>query len=416
MSTPTAPPRGMRDLLPEEVRLRDRAAAVIQASYERFGFAHIETPALEHIGWLTSGEGGDNEKLIYKVLKRGAKLDLEAAGGEDDLVDFGLRYDLTVPLARFYAANQGQLPNPFKALQMGPVWRAERPQKGRYRQFTQCDIDVLGDATVFAEVELLAATTATLADLGLDDTVVRVNDRRLLTALVTGCGFPAERTGAVLISLDKLDKLGLDGVAEDLGKTGFEAAPIAAVTALLSEAGDDLEAFVARLPADDGVAEARQRLATLLSSLPSERKVVFDPTLVRGMGYYTGPIFEVVREGLGYSLAGGGRYDEMIGRMQGRPVPACGISIGFERVVLELQAQADAAGGPRRIALLHEADDPPAALLAWCDERRAAGEVATLYRRRKNAKAQLSELAAAGFDGYARFRTDGPVEVQDLRA
>jgi histidyl-tRNA synthetase len=409
----------MRDLLPTEVARRDRAAGAIQATFESFGFRRIETPAVEHIGLLTSGQGGENEKLIFKVLKRGKKLDVAGASHEDDVVDFGLRYDLTVPLARFYAQNQGQLLQPFKAIQIGSVWRAERPQKGRYRQFTQCDIDVLGEAGPLAEIELIAATAASMAAVGLADVQLRINDRQLLSAMVGSCGFAADVENQVFVSLDKLDKIGVEGVSTELSKHGHSASAIEALMTLLADRDGGLPALAAALgDAHPGTQAAVERLTTILSAfdgrLPGGGALSFDPTLVRGMGYYTGPIFELGLDGLGYSLAGGGRYDAMIGSLQGRDVPACGFSIGFERVLLVLAERGwQTESAAARIALLHD-DGDPAALLSAAEALRSEGASVSLYRHRKNTARQLEELRDAGFTAFARYSSSAEPELRSL--
>ena len=414
---PVAPPRGMRDLLPSQVRLRDRCEAIIRSSYASFGFDAVETPALEHIELLTGGQGGDNEKLIYKVMKRGDKLDLAAASSPDELVDYGLRYDLTVPLARYYANNQGQLPTPFKALQIGSVWRAERPQKGRFRQFTQCDIDVLGEASIAAEVDLVAATTATLAALGLRGFRVRLNDRRLLSRLVVAAGFDPAREASVLVSLDKLDKLGAAGVRVELLSAGHAEA---AADALLDVLGRGAEGLAQAAVGDDAavaaLADLQRLCAAFAAGLPGGGELVLDPTLVRGMGYYTGPVFEVELEGYGFSIAGGGRYDEMIGGLLGRPVPACGFSIGFERVVLVLEERGEGAPHGERVALLFDPqhDDLGAVSAAGSALRGSAQRVVSLLPARKNQGAQLGELQRHGFTHVVRFRADQAPELRPL--
>lgn len=430
MKTNTAPARGMRDLLPAEVERRDHAAAVIMAAYERFGYRRVETPALEHIGLLCSGEGGDNEKLIYKVMKRGDKLDLAGAKSPDDLVDFGLRYDLTVPLARFYAEHAGELPKPFRAIQIGPVWRAERPQKGRYRQFTQCDIDVLGEESILAEVELIRATVTALSELGLKGLTVRLNDRRLLAAFVQGCGFQSDRAGDVLITIDKLDKSGVDGVRKELSGKGHEAAAIdKALTVLTAMAeGREAEAFEAyRLlctPGDGGPGDAavKQVENDLLSmnqivnrSLPDGTTVTIDPTLVRGMGYYTGAIFEVLMEGYPFSMAGGGRYDKMIGRISGRDVPACGFSIGFERVVMVLEDQGLSPPRIRRkVALLYSTEADIADTMGQASTLRDDGHSVTVVVQRKKLGKQIDELKALGYDDFCVPQDGKPLELRSL--
>ena len=401
-----APVRGMRDLLPPECELRDWAVGRILDVYRRFGFARIETPALEHLALLTGGQGGENEKLIFKVLKRGEKLDLAAAQSEEDLSDEGLRFDLTVPLARYYAANQAALPQPFKAIQIGSVFRAERPQKGRFRQFTQCDIDVIGEAGEVAEIELILATTEALAALGLSGFTVRLNDRRVLRAIAAALGVgEATQQDKLFIALDKLDKLGVEGVLK-------EAAPLLPTL----EARERLRELLAAGSGSELVAQLSERepslraasgavdaiVAVLEPLLAAVARVEFDSTLVRGMGYYTGPIFEISMEGAPGSIAGGGRYDRMIGRMLGREVPACGFSIGFERVIgllTERGAKAPRAGAC--FALLYEPGvDSLQRVMAEAAARRGAVEgntVAVFARRRKVGK-QLDDLEKAGFD------------------
>lgn len=400
--TDTSPARGMRDVLPAEVELRDHAREVILATYRRFGYSHIETPALETIERLTGSEGGENEKLIYKVLKRGDKLDLTREGlAAEDLVDLGLRYDLTVPLARFYARHHAELPRPFKAIQVGPVWRAERPQKGRYRQFTQCDIDVLGEAGALAEVDLLAATTEALAALGLSDFQVRLNDRRVLTKMASRCGLPPERHDEVFIAVDKADKIGWDGVGDELVGRGLDAGPVGELVAALRD-GDPTAL-------DDGPewAALGEIARDVEGQLGAAGTVTLDPTLVRGMGYYTGPIFEVGVEGLPHSIAGGGRYDRMVGRMLGTDVPACGFSIGFERVVALLQEQREAGrssmpSAPRRVAVLCEGGEHRGGALEKARALRTEGFWASLVGARpaKKRGKQLDELQRHGFDGW----------------
>jgi histidyl-tRNA synthetase len=311
------PPRGMRDFLPAEKAKRESVLGVIKGVYSSFGFQEVETPALENLDRLTSGQGGDNEKLAYRVMKRGAELDsaLESLESVDVLADLGLRFDLTVPLTRFYATNRSSLPSVFKAIQMGPVWRAERPQKGRYRQFVQCDIDIIGDDSVLAEIELLNASLAALDALGLSKAVIRVNHRELLLSLLDSFGVKEADRSSALITLDKLDKIEVTGVVSELRER------------LGDEVADKANAWL--LAADLTVPSA---LSPLFSAVDAGR-LRFDPTLVRGMGYYTGTIFEIEMPGEGSAIGGGGRYDGMVGKWLGTDVPAVGISIGFERVV-----------------------------------------------------------------------------------
>ena len=361
MKIDNSPARGMRDLLPADVAVRDHVLESISAVYRRFGYQRIETPALEHIDRLSSGEGGDNEKLIFEVLRRGLPPEVPPGTPLRELVDLGLRYDLTVPLTRFYGNNHASLPMPFRSLQVGPVWRADRPQRGRYRQFYQCDIDMIGEPSVLAEAELIEATTEALAAIGLTGTTVRVSDRRFLAALASDCGVPAEEQDTFFITVDKLDKIGWDGVQAELAELGFEPAQVAAaeekIQGLIGVPADMLADALGRsvpgLPAEvvadlSATAASLERLATARSL-----NWQFDPTLVRGMGYYTGQVFEIVHPDMSRSVAGGGRYDKLIGRSLGHDVPACGFSIGFERIVDLLSRGAvpgrgRGAGGGRR--------------------------------------------------------------------
>ena len=418
----TAPPRGMRDVLPPEVELRDRASSTILATYKRYGFRRVETPALENLKLLLGSGGGENEKLIYKVLKRGAKLDAATIQREEDLADLGLRFDLTVPLARYYAQNRATLPDPFKAIQIGPVWRAERPQKGRFRQFTQCDIDILGVASEIAEIELILATSAALVALGLERPRIRVNDRRILSGMATHCGVPAARHAEFFITLDKLDKIGRDGVERELREAGYDDGAIAKLFDLALSAEDGtpdarLERLARLVPA---AAEAAEGLRTIVRAVAPEAgdraTLVFDPSLVRGMGYYTGPIFEALHGAGTSAIAGGGRYDRMVGRLLGHDVPACGFSIGFERVISILEERQGKTAAERdRIAFLVDRDDPISDVVASASRLRDGERVVSLTLKRKNLAKQLDDLADEGFGAYAILRRGGEAsEVKPL--
>jgi len=426
----TTPPRGMRDVLPVEVELRDRAVSIILATYRRYGFCRIETPALENLRLLLQSGGGENEKLIFKVLKRGAKLDA-AVSHEDELADLGLRFDLTVPLARYYAHNRAELPDPFKAVQIGPVWRAERPQKDRFRQFTQCDIDVLGEASGLAEIELILATSEALMSLGLENPRIRLNDRRILTAIASACGIPAPRHGDFFITLDKLDKLGRESVERELREAGLGADVVAKLFGLVSPSGGDgtSEATLDRLnrigASVPGAREFVEGLATIVATVRGEAAgrfgIEFDPALVRGMGYYTGPIFEAMHAGYASSIGGGGRYATMLGRLLKQDLPACGFSIGFERVISILMQREQRGGAPRPapspLALLIESPDGLAEVLAEAGRLRRDGRSVSLMVKRKNVGRQLDDLARAGFGGYAMYRAgQGALEVKPLVA
>ncbi|HEU5190299.1 MAG TPA: histidine--tRNA ligase [Methylomirabilota bacterium] len=424
----TTPPRGMRDLLPAEVELRDAATREILAVYRAFGYRRIETPALESLRLLVGSDGGENEKLIFKVLKRGE--DLEGAlraGGE--LAEHGLRFDLTVPLARYYAENHARLPDPLKAIQIGPVWRAERPQKGRFRQFTQCDIDVLGVASGVAEVELILATAEALTRLGLADLTVRVNDRRLLGAIARHCGFPESAQGGFFIAFDKLDKIGPEGVLSELRGDGADSAAVERFERLLptlQKGGLSLDALPALLGPDAAAAGvAFESLAGILrtvnQAMPTGARAEFDPTLVRGMGYYTGTIFEATSPAYPSAIAGGGRYDKMIGRMINRDVPACGFSIGFERLIGILSERAQAPGAPatagagaRRVAFLVDEHGDLTPALAASRALRTGGDLVSLEVKRKNLGKQLETLATHGFTAYATCEAGGAPTVKPL--
>lgn len=410
------PVTGMKDILPAEMQIREYVMSQIKETYRSFGFSQIETPCVEHIENLTSKQGGDNEKLIFKILKRGEKLNLETAQTESDVVDGGLRYDLTLPLSRYYANNSASLPSPFKALQMGSVWRADRPQKGRFRQFVQCDIDILGDATCMAEIELILATTTALGKICKDEKfTVRINDRNILKAMAVYSGFPEEAMDQVFITLDKLDKIGMDGVQAELKENGFAEESIAKYTELLSSVTDDSQGVLNLGQAlngvlGDGVAENLAHIMdTVASVLDTEAdcRLVFDPTLVRGMGYYTGTIFEVSVEGLGYSVAGGGRYDKMIGKFTGMDTPACGFSIGFERIVgMLLDSGFSVPSAGSKTAYLFEKGLDPEALaevIKEAMEARKAGAQVLVAQMNKNKKFQKEQLMKEGYEEFKEF-------------
>jgi histidyl-tRNA synthetase len=411
----------MRDFLPADKAKREHALGVIRRTYAAHGFDEIETPVVEDVVRLHSGLGGDNEKLAFSVLRRGLDVDdLQNAAASGDilsLADLGLRFDLTVPLARFYATHRAELPPVFRAVQVAPVWRAERPQKGRFRQFVQCDIDIIGEAGQLAEVELITATAAALEALGLRGCTIRINDRRILTALLEFCGFEESRYEQVLISIDKLDKIGAEGVVAELADNGADAAAVlggilAGIEPSMAEGGVALtvEAITSVLPDGidtDAVAEL-EALAHALSSLPDGVQLRFDPTLVRGMGYYTGTIFEISHPASGSSVGGGGRYDGMIGRFLGTDVPACGFSIGFERVVDLIDMPESASQDA--VVLVYDAHVPISQLAAVKSALVEAGRRVRLEKRTKNLKAVLDRAAADGFVAFA-FVTPETVRI-----
>ena len=412
MSLKKKPVTGMKDILPAEMQIRDYILGQIKETYRSFGFSSIETPCVEHIENLLSKQGGDNEKLIFKILKRGEKLDLETAQTENDLTDGGLRYDLTLPLSRYFANNAASLPTPFKALQIGNVWRADRPQKGRFRQFMQCDIDILGDATSQAEIELILATTTALSRIcpGRGFTV-RINDRRILRAMAVSSGFPEDDIDKVFITVDKMDKIGTDGVKAELLENGYSEASADRYLELMNQASPDAAGVRKMGELLKGVLEdgAAENLARIMETVTEVSQVgcqlVFDPTLVRGMGYYTGTIFEVSMEGFGGSVAGGGRYDRMIGKFTGIDTPACGFSIGFERIVtILLDAGFTVPEGNGKEAWLFEKGmgaDRLTAIMKEAMAARAEGKMVLVAQMNKNKKFQKEQL---GKEGYLEFK------------
>ncbi len=428
MAMKKKPVTGMKDILPREMEIRDYAIGLIKETYKTFGFTSVETPAMEHIENLSSNQGGENEKLIFKVLKRGDKLssavnklvESGAADGEEgvnvgSLTDSGLRYDLTLPLSRYYSNNANDLPSPFKALQIGNVWRADRPQRGRYRQFTQCDIDILGEPSNLAEIELILATTTTLGRIGFKNFEIRINERRILKAMAAYAGFKEEDTEEVFIILDKMDKIGLDGVTEEL-KEHFDAASVDKYVALFSGLHDKRSvaegcAFLMDTLGDfldPEIAKSLEEIETAVNaSKEAEFELVFDPTLVRGMGYYTGTIFEIAIPEFGGSCGGGGRYDHMVGKFAGHDVPACGFSIGFERIILLLMESGfQIPNRAKKVAYLVEKNYPVEKLVEVMNQAKAErknGKEVLVVRRNKNAKFQKDNLAEQGYEEIVEF-------------
>ena len=411
MNLKKKPVTGMKDILPREMEIRDYVIRLIKETYASFGFSSIETPGVEHIENLSSKQGGENEKLIFKILKRGEKLKLSEAESEADLVDGGLRYDLTVPLSRYYANNANNLPSPFKALQMGNVWRADRPQRGRFRQFMQCDIDILGEPSILAEIELILATSTLVGKLKFSDFTIRINDRRILKAMAASCGFPEESFDTVFIILDKMDKIGPDGVAKELAEEGFDQAGIDAYMELFRNVTPDLAGIRYLGEKLSGFLDEKiaQDLVTIIESVDAVKtanfRLVFDPTLVRGMSYYTGPIFEISIDGFSGSVGGGGRYAEMIGRFTGTQTCACGFSIGFERIVMLLmEKDFQVPGAGEKIAYLLEKGISREKMLEAfreAESERAQGRQVSMNMMKKNKKFQKEQLAA---EGYAQIR------------
>ena len=407
------PVTGMKDILPAEMQVRDYVTGLIKETYKSFGFSPIETPCVEHIENLCSKQGGDTEKLIFKIMKRGEKLNLETAQSEADLTDSGLRYDLTVPLSRFYSNNANDLPTPFKALQMGSVWRADRPQRGRFRQFVQCDIDILGEPTCLAEIELILATTTLLGKLNFKDFKVRINERRILKAMASYSGFTEDQYDQVFIILDKMDKIGWDGVKAELIESGYPEANVEKYVTMFDEmekAEDALAYLSEKLSGvleEDVIENLRTIRTSVEATAASQFQLVFDPTLVRGMSYYTGTIFEIEMAEFGSSVAGGGRYDKMIGKFTGKDTPACGFSIGFERIITILMEQNfQVPGTSGKKAFLIEKNMPAEKLCEVLKEAKAereAGAQVLVALMNKNKKFQKEQLSKEGYTEFKEF-------------
>ena len=413
MALSKKPVTGMKDILPEEMQIRDYVIGVIKETYGKFGFNSIETPCMENIANLTSKQGGDNEKLIFKILKRGEKLNVADATTEEEVVDGGLRYDLTVPLVRYYSNNAAQLPAPFKALQMGNVWRADRPQRGRFRQFMQCDIDILGEPSNLAEIELILATTTTLGRLGFKGFEIRINDRQILKAMAAYSGFPEDSYDSVFITLDKMDKIGLEGVEAELLEKGFSKECVDKYLGLYQELSEQ-ENGVAYLAQtlqgvlEPSVSEGLQEIIDSVSATKSsDFKMVFDATLVRGMSYYTGTIFEISMPEFGAACGGGGRYDRMVGKFTGQDVPACGFSIGFERIVMLLMENGfKVPSRNKKVAYLIEkgvGGEKLCEVIAKAQEARKDGTQVLVARMNKNKKFQKDQLTAEGYEEFEEF-------------
>ena len=416
MALKKKPVTGMKDVMPAEMEIRDYLIGLIKDTYKTFGFQSMETPCVEHIENLCSKQGGDNEKLIFKILKRGEKLKIDEAKEENDLVDGGLRYDLTVPLARYYSNHANELPSPFKALQIGSVWRADRPQKGRFRQFVQRDIDILGEASNLAEIELILATTAMLGKLDFKNFTVCINDRNILKSMAAYSGFKEEDYDEVFIVLDKMDKIGPEGVEAELIEMGYTSESVKTYLSLFDEVASDVSGvrYLKEKLGDYLSDETADGLELIMSSVEAAKecdfKLQFTPTLVRGQSYYTGTIFEVTMDDFGGSVAGGGRYDKMIGKFTGQDTPACGFSIGFERIVmLLLENGYKVPGGRQKKAYLLEKKLPKEAMLkvlALAKADREAGRQVLIVNMKKNKKFQKEQLIEDGYTEIADCYAD----------
>lgn len=415
MAKSLLPSKGMRDFLPEDKALREKMMEMIRHEYTKHGFMEIETPIVENLDRLVDSDGGENTKLIYKILKRGEKLQLDKPNQkEDDLADLGLRFDLTLPLSRYYCNNMNELPKIFKAMQTGYVYRAERPQKGRFRGFVQCDMDIMGDATNTAEIELIHAISSTLRRLELKNFTIKINDRRLLLGAIESCGFEAADHGKVCIILDKADKIGVEGVAKELEKEGFGTSQVEALMKMMNEIEvNGLDGLKTRGICPEAVESLEQIIGTIEGLTAGEYSIKFDFTLVRGMGYYTGTIFEIAYTNLGYSIGGGGRYDKMIGSFIGQDIPAVGFSIGFERIFEILKEEGNSFFKPKQLALIYSDTDSIKEVMDKADAFRADYDAVSLFRREKKFGKQLERLAKFGFQFFASY-DQGVAEVKEL--
>lgn len=415
MAISVQPVRGTRDYLPEEMRVRDAIKSIILRSYENSGFSKIQTPILEDINRLDKSEGGENLNMIFKILKRGQKLDLKKEGlVENDLADLGLRFDLTLPLSRYYANNRAKLRTPFKVIQIGQVFRAERPQKGRLRQFYQCDIDIIGDPTHEAEIELIHTTAKTLIKIGFDDFTVRINDRRILFDMIEYAGFAKEDVLSVCITFDKLDKISIDGVEKELIEKGYPKEAINKFMEAVAAGHSGGVAAMADYCKDKSVIEDMKYIIESIEKISKGNyKIEYDKSLVRGMGYYTGTIFEIVSPKFNSSIAGGGRYDKMIGNLIGEDVPAVGFSIGFERIA-EIILSGDNIifnDEEKRIALLYDKSDDFVEVLEKSDDLREQGYDVCIMVKGKKLGKQLNSLENEGFNKAFIF---GQEEIKEL--
>lgn len=408
MSRSLLPSKGMRDFLPEDKALREKMMEIIRSEYTKHGFLEIETSIIEDLNRLVNSDGGENTKLIFKILKRGEKLQLDQETlKEDDLADLGLRFDLTLPLSRYYCNNMNELPKIFKAMQTGYVYRAERPQKGRFRGFVQCDMDIMGDPTNVAEMELIHAISSTLNRLGLKDFTIKINDRRLLLAVIASCGFGEADYGKVCITLDKADKIGVKGVSEELLKEGYAPKMVEALMTVMNKIeSEGLEGLKAQGICPEAVESLEEIIRTIETLDSGKYNITFDFTLVRGMGYYTGTIFEIAYSNLGYSVAGGGRYDKMIGSFIGQDIPAVGFSIGFERIFEILKEEGNQFFNPTQLALLYSETDLMSDVMRKADELRADYDAVSIFKKEKKFGKQLERLSKFGFTAFAVYKEE----------
>jgi len=380
----TNPAKGTQDVLPEDMALRNYVQDTIRNTYKERGFTQIQTPSIENIELLTNSDGGENLRMLFKILKRGEKLDVSQ--GEESLTDLGLRFDLTLPLSRYYANNRNDLPTPFKAIQIGDVWRAERPQKGRYRQFMQCDVDIIGEKSIVSEIELLTTVPEAIKRLGFDNFTIKINDRRLLKEMVLEAKIDESQFGSVCITLDKVDKIGVDGVRSELASKELSEVQI---DALIKRMDTKLE---------DMTSEAAGEIKQIIDIVSKYYPIEFDPTLVRGMGYYTGAIFEVQSSEFKGSLGGGGRYDNLLNKYQNDPIPAVGFSIGFERIVDLLKSKGVKATTDEKIAYVYVDPSFLEKAVDLSQTTNREGKITSIYQVKRNKLGKkINRLEQEGF-------------------
>lgn len=413
MKISALPVRGTKDYLPNEVELRDYIRSKIEESYKSFGFQKINTPVMEDIERLNKSDGGENLSMIFKLLKRGQKLDLSKPDiSEDDLVDSGLRYDLTLPLSRYFANNRQLLNMPFKSIQIDKVFRAERPQKGRLREFFQCDIDIIGDNSINAEMELIAATTTALNNIGFSDFTIRINDRRILTDMILSAGFSADDVMSVCIIFDKLDKIGIDGVKAELIEKEYASNLVEKFINIINEAEENALDTAEKYCKNKEIVENIKKVLEFSNSISNGNfKAVYDKSLVRGMGYYTGMVFEIASPKFGSSVGGGGRYDNMIGTFLGESVPAVGFSIGFERICAIFTDEGFIPPSSKKIILAYNSEDNFVDVANKAKELQNNGNVVMMLKRSKKFGKQIDALILNGYTLMINFADNSSKEL-----
>ena len=412
MKQSLTPVRGTNDYLPKEMAVREYARSIILSTYKKYGFMQISAPILEDINNLMGSDGGDNEKLIFKVLKRGEKLDLSAPNlTEQDIVDIGLRYDLTVPMVRLFCANQNSLPQPFKSIQIDYSFRADRPQRGRSRQFIQCDIDILGDSTINAEIDILNTTAKTFLALCFVGFAIKVNDRRVLSDLIAYAGFPQESEKDVCICLDKIDKIGLDGVAGELQERGYNKKIVeklmGALECILKNGINALAQYGVR----DEVVQSVNKIISSVNALSGGKyRAEFNISIVRGQGYYTGAVYELYVDGFSGACGGGGRYDNMVEKMTGKSVPAVGFGLGFEPTCMLISERGLLKVKEELVACVYRPEDDITEVLKFVEKLNKTYNVSAVCAK-KNLGFQLESLKANGFTKFVKFGTN---TIEDL--